>query len=73
MEWLVISPIAGFTSILFAVYMFLNVNKQESGTARMEEMGAAIKEGRRRHIHEKSQCRRWSYGQSRDRHPRRRS
>jgi K(+)-stimulated pyrophosphate-energized sodium pump len=45
MDWLIIAPIAGLTSIAFAIYMFLYVNKQESGTARMEEIAAAIKEG----------------------------
>ncbi|MDH5783073.1 MAG: sodium-translocating pyrophosphatase [Candidatus Bathyarchaeota archaeon] len=45
MDWLIIAPIAGLTSIAFAIYMFLYVNKQKSGTARMEEVAAAIKEG----------------------------
>lgn len=45
MEWLAIVPLAGLTSIMFAIYMFLYVNKQESGTARMQEIAAAIKEG----------------------------
>jgi K(+)-stimulated pyrophosphate-energized sodium pump len=45
MDWLIIAPIAGLTSIAFAIYMFLYVNKQKSGTARMEDIAAAIKEG----------------------------
>ncbi len=45
MDWLIIAPIAGLTSIAFAVYMFLYVNKQESGTMKMKEIAAAIKEG----------------------------
>jgi K(+)-stimulated pyrophosphate-energized sodium pump len=45
MDWLIVAPIAGLTSIIFALYMFLYVNKRKSGTARMQEIAAAIKEG----------------------------
>lgn len=45
MDWLIIAPIAGLTSIIFALYMFLYVNRQKSGTERMQEIAAAIKEG----------------------------
>jgi K(+)-stimulated pyrophosphate-energized sodium pump len=45
MDWLFIAPIAGLISIAFAVYLFFYVSKQESGTPRMQEISAAIKEG----------------------------
>ena len=45
MYWLMIAPVAGLASIAFALYLFLYVSKQESGTARMEEIASAIKEG----------------------------
>ncbi len=45
MDWLIMAPIAGIVSILFAIYMFLFINRQEKGTPKMEEVAAAIKEG----------------------------
>jgi len=45
MDWLIIAPIAGLVSIAFAVYLFLYVNKQESGNPKMQEISAAISEG----------------------------
>jgi len=45
MEWLIIAPLAGFASIAFAVYLFFYVKKQESGSPRMQEISAAIREG----------------------------
>jgi len=45
MEWLFIAPIAGLISIASAVYLFFYVSKQESGTPKMEEIAAAIREG----------------------------
>jgi K(+)-stimulated pyrophosphate-energized sodium pump len=45
MEWLIITPIAGFASMIVAVYYFLYVNKQESGTEKMKDIASAIKEG----------------------------
>jgi len=45
MEWLAIAPIAGLTSIAFAVYLFFYVNKQSSGSLKMQEISAAISEG----------------------------
>jgi len=45
MEWRIIAPIAGFASMIVAVYYFLYVNKQESGTEKMKDIASAIKEG----------------------------
>ncbi|MEM2916982.1 MAG: sodium-translocating pyrophosphatase [Candidatus Bathyarchaeia archaeon] len=45
MEWIIIAPIAGFASMLVAIYYFLYVNKQESGTEKMKDIATAIKEG----------------------------
>jgi len=45
MDWLVVAPIAGLTSISFSVYLFMYVDKQESGTPKMEEIATAIREG----------------------------
>ncbi len=45
LDWLIIAPIAGLASIAFAIYMFLYVNKQESGTTKMREIAGAIQEG----------------------------
>jgi len=45
MELLTIAPLAGLTSIAFAVYLFLYVNRQGSGSPKMQEISAAIKEG----------------------------
>jgi len=44
MLWL-ISLLAGVTSIAFAVYLFLHVGRQESGSEKMQEISAAIREG----------------------------
>jgi len=40
-----IAPLAGLVSIAFAVYLFFYVNKQDSGTPKMQEISEAIKEG----------------------------
>jgi len=45
MDWLLIAPFAGLVSIGFALYLFFYVNKQKSGTPRMEEISNAIREG----------------------------
>jgi len=45
MEWLIIAPIAGLISILFAIYLYFYVTKQDSGNPRMQEISLAIKEG----------------------------
>jgi len=45
MDWLIIAPLAGLASIVAAVYLFLYVNKQDSGTPKMKEISDAIKEG----------------------------
>jgi len=44
MLWL-ISLLAGVTSIALAVYLFLHVGRQESGSEKMQEISAAIREG----------------------------
>jgi len=43
--WLVIAPIAGLISIAVAVYLFFYINKQDSGSPKMQEISAAIREG----------------------------
>ncbi len=45
MELLIIAPIAGVVSIVFALYLFFHVSKQASGTKKMQEISDAIKEG----------------------------
>jgi len=45
MELWIIAPIAALVSIAFATYLFLYVNKQNSGTTKMREIAEAIKEG----------------------------
>jgi K(+)-stimulated pyrophosphate-energized sodium pump len=45
MDWLFLAPIAGFISILAAVYLYFYVNKQSSGNEKMREIADAIKEG----------------------------
>lgn len=44
MLWL-ISLLAGVTSIALAVYLFLHIGRQESGSEKMQEISAAIREG----------------------------
>jgi len=45
MEWLIIAPIAGVVSLLFAIYLYFYVTRQDSGSPRMREISEAIKEG----------------------------
>ncbi|RLI45638.1 sodium-translocating pyrophosphatase [Candidatus Bathyarchaeota archaeon] len=45
MELWTIAPFAALASIAFAIYLFLYVNKQNSGTIKMREIAEAIKEG----------------------------
>jgi K(+)-stimulated pyrophosphate-energized sodium pump len=45
MDWLPIAPIAGFVSILAAVYLYFYISKQDSGNEKMREISGAIKEG----------------------------
>jgi K(+)-stimulated pyrophosphate-energized sodium pump len=45
MELWAIAPIAALVSIAAAIYLFIYVNKQDSGTERMKEISEAIKEG----------------------------
>ena len=45
MELWLIAPFAALVSIVSAVYLFIYVNKQNSGTAKMREIAEAIKEG----------------------------
>ncbi|MCW3977411.1 MAG: sodium-translocating pyrophosphatase [Candidatus Bathyarchaeota archaeon] len=47
MEWTLIAPIAAFGSIVFSIYLFFYVNRKDSGTQKMQEISAAIKEGAR--------------------------
>ncbi len=45
MELLTIVPVAGLISIASALYLFYYVSRQDSGTKKMQEISAAIKEG----------------------------
>lgn len=45
MEWFTIASIAGLASIGLAAYFYRYISKQLSGTPKMEEIAAAIKEG----------------------------
>jgi len=45
MDWLPIAPIAGFVSILAAVYLYFYISRQDSGNEKMREIAGAIKEG----------------------------
>jgi K(+)-stimulated pyrophosphate-energized sodium pump len=45
MELWTIAPIAAIISITSAIYLFIYVNKQNSGTAKMQEIAEAIREG----------------------------
>ncbi|MDH5769767.1 MAG: sodium-translocating pyrophosphatase [Candidatus Bathyarchaeota archaeon] len=45
MELWLISLLAGLTSIAFAVYLFFYIDRQESGSAKMREVSAAIRDG----------------------------
>nr|NIW09269.1 sodium-translocating pyrophosphatase [Gammaproteobacteria bacterium] len=45
MELWTIAPLAALASIVVAAYLFVYVNKQDSGTAKMREIAGAIQEG----------------------------
>jgi K(+)-stimulated pyrophosphate-energized sodium pump len=45
MELWMIAPLAALTSIAVAAYLFVYVNKQDSGTTKMREIAGAIQEG----------------------------
>jgi len=40
-----IAPLAALASIVVAAYLFVYVNKQDSGTTKMREIAGAIQEG----------------------------
>ena len=44
-DWLIIAPIAGLVSILCALYLYFYIKKQDSGSAKMQEISNSIKEG----------------------------
>ncbi len=45
MDWLIVAPIAALASVASAIYTFLYVRKQESGTPKMRAIAGAIEEG----------------------------
>jgi K(+)-stimulated pyrophosphate-energized sodium pump len=45
MDELIIAPISGIISIIFAIYYYFYVKKQDAGTPKMKEISDAIKEG----------------------------
>jgi len=56
MDWLIIAPIAGLASIVTAVCLFLRMMKEyESGTEKMQEISAAIKEGAEAYLKRQSE------------------
>jgi K(+)-stimulated pyrophosphate-energized sodium pump len=49
-EWLAIAPIAGIVSILFAVYLYFYVSRQDCGTEKMRGISSAIEEGAKAYL-----------------------
>jgi K(+)-stimulated pyrophosphate-energized sodium pump len=49
-EWFLIAPIAGLSSLGLAAYLYSYVMKQDSGTQRMKEIAAAIEEGAKAYL-----------------------
>ena len=47
---LLIAPIAGFSSVIYAVYMFHYVNRKSAGSKRMREIADAIREGAKAYL-----------------------
>jgi len=45
MNWLIIAPVAGLTSIAVSFYLYYYVNKQDAGSPKMREISDAIKTG----------------------------
>lgn len=45
MDILIIAPISGIVSIIFAVYLYFYIKKQDAGTPKMKEISDAIREG----------------------------
>jgi len=45
MDYLIIAPIAGMVSVMFAVYLYFYVKRQDSGSSKMQEISQAINEG----------------------------
>ena len=45
-DW-TIAPITALISILVAIYLYFHINKQSSGTEKMQEISNAIQEGAR--------------------------
>jgi len=43
--WTWTIPIGGFIALLFAIYLYLNVSKQDPGNEKMREISKAIREG----------------------------
>ena len=47
MDWVLLAPISAFVAILFSIYLYSYVHGKSSGTAKMQEISGAIKEGAR--------------------------
>ncbi len=45
MDYVILVPIAGVIGILFALYLWVRVSREDAGTERMQEIAAAIHEG----------------------------
>ena len=45
MNYVILAPIAGIIGILFALFLWARVNREDAGTERMQEIAAAIHEG----------------------------
>ncbi|MEM3027777.1 MAG: sodium-translocating pyrophosphatase [Candidatus Bathyarchaeia archaeon] len=50
MELLFIAPIAGLSAIGLAVYLYVYITRQESGTDKMQEIAGSIKEGAKAYL-----------------------
>jgi len=56
MNLTLVALIAGFSAILFAVYLASRILKQETGTSRMVEIHEAIREGAAAYLHRQSRA-----------------
>jgi K(+)-stimulated pyrophosphate-energized sodium pump len=50
MEWFYITPVGGLAAVLLAIYLYIYVAKQESGSEKMREIANAIKEGAKAYL-----------------------
>ncbi|HEC82091.1 MAG TPA: hypothetical protein ENI42_06705, partial [Thermoplasmatales archaeon] len=46
-----VAPVSGLVALLFAAYLVYVIRKESSGTAKMQELSKAIKEGAMAFLH----------------------